>query len=98
MEWLARVGVSPVLEVLNIASFLSSFLSRAHRPPGSFCFGTVAAAATKKAGLQHAGQSSAVLKVSVAVGLDTLDTQAGVACHHLTYLSHAYRATQPLKV
>jgi hypothetical protein len=24
------------------------------------------------------------------VGLDTLDTQAGVACHHLTYLSHAY--------
>lgn len=24
------------------------------------------------------------------MGLDTLDTQAGVACHHLTYLSHAY--------
>ena len=24
------------------------------------------------------------------MGLDTLDTQAGNACHHLTYLSHAY--------
>jgi hypothetical protein len=24
------------------------------------------------------------------VGLDTLDTQAGDACHHLTYLSHDY--------
>lgn len=86
-----------MLEILDIASFLSGFLSRTHRPPGSFCFGTVAAAATEKAGLQHAGQSSAALRASVAVGLDTLDTQAGVACHHLTYLSHAYHSTQPLK-
>lgn len=85
-----------MLQVLDIASFLSNFLTRTHRPPGSFWSSTVAAAATEKTGLQHGGRGSAGLRASVPVGLDTLNTQAGVACHHLTYLSHAYRATQPL--
>ena len=52
----------------------------------------MAAATIEKTGLQHGGQSSAALVLaSVPVGLDTLDTQAGYACHHLTYLSYAYR-------